>query len=105
MGLLWDCKSGAYPINLLSEHTQTAYLTKRQVATKTSLVLSNSIKDFLSGDVSEQLVNDLRLLQQRKDFSMDVTVAVNFWFLLCLCLIFLVIGLLLGRRNGRDRYY
>ncbi len=36
---------------------------------------------------------------------MNFAVTVNLWFLLSLCLVFLVIGLLLGGRSGsRDRY-
>ncbi len=35
---------------------------------------------------------------------MDVIVSVNLWFMLTLCLIFLVIGLIIGGRNSRSRY-
>ncbi len=35
---------------------------------------------------------------------MDMTLTVNLWFLLSLCLIFLVIGMLLAGRNNRPRY-
>ncbi len=34
---------------------------------------------------------------------MSLLVTVNVWFLLSLCLAFLVIGLMIGGRNGRDR--
>jgi len=36
---------------------------------------------------------------------MDFSLTVNFWFLVSLCLVFLVIGLLIGRSGGgRYRY-
>ncbi len=35
---------------------------------------------------------------------MDVIISVNFWFILCLCLISLVAGMILGGKIGRDRY-
>ncbi len=39
---------------------------------------------------------------------MDISITVNFWFLISLCLIFTLFGMLLGGRAGggghRDRY-
>ncbi len=34
---------------------------------------------------------------------MNLLITVNVWFFLSLCLAFLVIGLIVGGRNGRDR--
>ena len=34
---------------------------------------------------------------------MNLMITVNLWFLVALCLLFLVIGLLLGARSGKSR--
>lgn len=35
---------------------------------------------------------------------MDISVTVNFWFLVSLCLVFALVGAILGARAGGSRY-
>ncbi len=51
------------------------------------------------------LNKDLILYHKQRRERMDITFTVNLWFLVALCLFFLVVGgLLFGSRSGGGRY-
>jgi hypothetical protein len=102
----------AVPIRTLSRHnshrkTQATTIASAFEKTNGAIGLTGNLSNrrhCSSTSVSNYITDIKKAIHSLKEILMDVIVSVNLWFLLCLCLVFLVIGLIIGGQNGRYRY-